>query len=144
MKRNKFSELSAICFLIKELQKKAIYGIEGIKKGDIVYEGTKKLIITSNPGRTRTDSTLFVQCDMIFQSGSFLKNQFISLCDKNVINGGYNLYRIFKEKSDSELYNSLINSPLLDKEEYDILLSNSISAPYFEKELYKSFPISIV
>lgn len=142
MKKNKFSELSAICYLIKELQKRAIYGIEGLKKYDLVYgkNGTE-IRITSNPGRNKYCDSVFVQCDLIVG-----KNDSISLCDNNVINGGYNLYRLFKNKNDATLYNSLINSPILHEIENKEMLSNLISSggPYFDPELYNTFPVDII
>lgn len=142
MKKNKFSEISAICFLIKELQKRAVYGLDSLKKGDIVY-ANKEIRITSSPGRNKYCNSLFVQCDININN-SFFKNSSISLSDHNVINGGYNLFRLFRNKCDADLYYSLIYS-ILNNLDYKEFIPDLISSgPYFDPELYKTFPISII
>ena len=82
--------------------------LKDVVPGFVCYEGNAKITITSEPFIHYSIPSLFVDCITDYGSGTWSSN--ISLQDRNVINGGYNLYRLFENKSDSLEYVKIQNS----------------------------------
>lgn len=92
---------------IKKLQVRACYGLNSIKPGDIVFSNGKQYIIKSGVylKQTLSEGIFCMKAEVSFYDGttcSILEDLYLS--DLNVVEGGYNLYRVFHSKEDSLKY----------------------------------------
>lgn len=94
-----------------ELCKKSIK-LEDIKPGLICYGGLsfdEKIIIASLPYISKYVNSLFVDCIKSYKDDNAFKSS-KSLSDRNVVGGGYNLYRLFYNIEDSKEYYDIVDS----------------------------------
>lgn len=81
-----------------------------IKLGLKFYEGDIEMTVTQEPYLSKyMNHTLFIDVKKRYDDG-FTTYTSMSLGDHNVINGGYNLYRIFKKKDDAIEYEKIAKS----------------------------------
>lgn len=92
---------------LRKLQALACYGLESVKIGDKIYSDTEEYLILSEPYVKHYDS-ICVDAEVIRcgKKSSFSNELFLQ--DRNIVNGGYNLYRGFKDKKTNDKYHSLV------------------------------------
>ena len=88
--------------------------LEDLVPGFVCYEGGRMIIIDSVPFISKYTNSLFVE---IIKECPTPRR--ISLSDHNIVNGGYNLYRIFADRDLSIEYTKLADSySYWDKDDY--------------------------
>lgn len=107
-----------------ELCEKSIK-VGDIKPGLICYGGytyDEEIKITSLPYISKHTDSPFVDCMKKYtsQTESNTYKSSISLCDRNIVGGGYNLYRLFYNLEDSKEYCNIKDSyTYWDYDEFD-------------------------
>ena len=85
--------------------------LKDIKPGFICYNNFQKFQITSEPYISKNSGGLVVDCRTTFSEGErdefSVECSFFSLEDNNIVNGGYNLSRVFARKEDAIEYRNI-------------------------------------
>lgn len=83
--------------------------LSDLKPGFVCYSHYNKYEITSEPYIADSTYSLVVDCNAIYFPFKS-ENDFFCLQDRNIINGGYNLWRLFANKKDAEEYYEIIKT----------------------------------
>lgn len=93
-----------------ELCSKAVK-FKDLQIGFICYNYFQKFEIISEPYFSTGTKSLVIDCKTTFSEGQedefTVQDDFMSLCDSNIINGGYNLSRVFASKKDAIEYRNI-------------------------------------
>lgn len=81
-----------------------------IVKGFVFFDGDIEMAVVNEPYLSQfMNFSLFIDVRKKYDEGH-ITNTCMSLSDHNIINGGYNLYRVFKNKKDAIEYNEIVKS----------------------------------
>lgn len=95
----------------------------------VVYAEGKEYLILSDLRRSNFNNSIWLKTKITYLNDKKTSlEDYLSLQDYNVINGGYNLHRLFLDKDYSKLYYELIK-----KVTYFIKENNKIRAYYHIK-----------
>ena len=93
-----------------ELCSKAVK-FRDLQIGFICYNYFQKFEIISEPYFSTGTKSLVIDCKTTFSEGQedefTVQDDFMSPCDSNIINGGYNLSRVFASKKDAIEYRNI-------------------------------------
>ena len=93
-----------------ELCSKAVK-FKDLKQGFVCYNYFQKFEIISEPYFSTGTKDLVIDCKTTFSEGQedefTVQDDFMSPCDSNIINGGYNLSRVFASKKDAIEYRNI-------------------------------------
>jgi hypothetical protein len=94
---NRFVELCSLSIKLEDI----IIGAECYSSG---YENKIKFI--SLPYVSKYTGSLFVDCIIFCDEENYTSD--ISLDDRNIVNGGYNLHRVFKDEAIKDEYREIV------------------------------------
>lgn len=83
--------------------------ISDLKPGFVCYNHHNKYEITSEPYIDDLTYSLVVDCKAEYYTFT-VEDDFLSLEDNNIVNGGYNLWRLFASKKEAEEYYEIIKT----------------------------------
>ena len=99
---NRFVELTKKSVKLKDL----VIGFE-------MYDNGNKMVVMSEPYINKHTNSLFIDVEKTYTLREYEGQKYtthISLCDHNIVNGGYNLYRLFANKYESIEYSDIAKS----------------------------------
>lgn len=99
---NRFVDLTKKSVKLKDL----VIGFE-------MYDNGNKMVVMSEPYINKHTNSLFIDVEKTYTIKEYKGQKYtthISLCDHNIVNGGYNLYRLFANKYDSIEYSDIAKS----------------------------------
>lgn len=102
-----------------------------LKIGFICYNNFQKFEIISEPYFSTGTKSLVVDCKTTFLEGQYdefiVQNDFMSLADDNIVNGGYNLSRVFASQQDAIEYRNITKTyEYWEKSEYSYDSENEL------------------
>jgi hypothetical protein len=83
--------------------------LSDLKQGFICYSHYNKYEITSEPYINDSTYSLVIDCNTEYDTFT-IEDDFFCLQDNNIVNGGYNLCRLFANKKDAEEYHEIIKT----------------------------------
>lgn len=100
--------------------------LSDLKPGFVCYNHYNKYEITSEPYINDSTYSLVVDCKTEYDTFT-VEDDFLFLQDRNIVNGGYNLWRVFDNKKDAEEYYEIIKTYQYYSRARDLLSSCTYS-----------------